>query len=503
MGKQKISKPGLQPKKSIPLFRPPVVTVLGHIDHGKTTLLDFIRKENVAQKEAGGITQHIGAYQIKVKIEKGKLITFIDTPGHEAFSKMRSRGAKVADIALLVISAKEGVMPQTKESVTHIKEAKIPMIIAVNKIDLFKSKAEREVAIRKIEKQLKKLEVIVEKEGGEIVCLPISAKTGENVKDLLEMVILLSEMKGIKAKKGALLEGVIIDSQVDRRRGVLSTVLVRQGNLKVKDSVETEGIKGKVKGLFDEYGKKVEIAGPSKPVQVSGFEKAPPIGGIVKFQEEEKAISLTYKTAILSKTKEPHKEILIPEDKEKELRVILKTDTLGIKEAILAALGKGVEIILSGIGDISESDIFLAKTSKAPILGFNVNLLPDIKKLAQNEGVKIKIYDVIYKLLEEVEEIREFLKEGKREKILGRCRVIAEFETKKKKIAGVAVLEGRIARGDKIKILRGEKEIGQGRIISLRHRKEDIPKAEIGEEAGVGFSKELDFKIGDVVKSIG
>lgn len=491
MVKQKISKPTL-------VSYPPVVAVLGHIDHGKTTLLDFVRKTHVAQKEAGGITQHIGAYQAKVRIEnEERLITFIDTPGHEAFSKMRSRGAKVADIALLVISAKDGVMPQTKESIAYIKEAKIPMIVAINKIDLFRSKAEREAVVRKIEKQLKKLNVVVEREGGGVVSLPVSAKTGQNVKDLLEMIILLSEIKGIRGKKDAPLKGVIIDSQVDRRRGVLATVLVREGSLKVKDLVEAEKVKGKVRAMFDEYQKSVKVAGPSKPVQVLGFKQPPAVGAIVKVlgeKEESLLFSPSPKRASV-------KDFLSGE--EEGLRVILKTDTLGTKEAILPILSKKAEIVSSGIGDITQSDVFLAKTSQAPILGFNVNLLPEIRKLAQNEGVKIKIYDVIYKLLEEVEEIAEFLKEVKKEKILGKAEIIAQFEVKKKKIAGARVLEGRIARGDRVKILRGDKEIAQGRIVSLRYKREDIPKAEIGQECGIGFSQKLDFQVGDVVKSIG
>lgn len=486
--------------------RPPVVTVLGHIDHGKTTLLDFIRKENVAQKEAGGITQHIGAYQVKIKAEKQeKPITFIDTPGHEVFSQMRSRGAEVADIALLVVSAKDGVMPQTKESIVYIKKAKIPMIVAINKIDIFESKAEKGVAVKKIEKQLKKLGIIVEKEGGEIVSLPVSAKSGENINDLLEMIVLLSEIKGIKVKKGVPLKGVIIDSKVDRRQGVLATVLVQQGYLKVRDLVEAEGVQGRIKALFNEYGQKVEMARPSKPVQVLGFEKAPPIGGIVKSQKSQKSTSLASKRFVSSVAAPSiiKSRLALEGTEEEKLPVILKTDTLGTKETILTALGKRVEIVAASIGDISESDVFFAKTSKAPILGFNVTLLPEIKNLAQREGVKIKIYHVIYKLLEEVEEIIEFLKEEKKEKVLGRAEIIAQFTIKKKKIAGVRILEGRIARGNRIKIMRGEGEIGQAKIISLRHQKEDIVKAEIGEECGISFSKELDFKIEDVVKSIG
>jgi len=483
--------------------RPSVVTVLGHIDHGKTTLLDFIRKENIAQKEAGGITQHIGAYQAKVKIGKeDKLITFIDTPGHEAFFKMRSRGAKVADIVLLIISAKDGVMPQTKESIVYIKEAKIPMIVVINKIDVFRTKAEKKVAIEKIAKQLKKLDVVVEKEGGETVCLAISAKTGENIDDLLEMIILLAEMKEIRVKENACLKGVIIDSQIDRRKGVLATVLVREGSLKIGDQIVSEDIKGRVKALFDEYGKKVKTAGPSKPVQVLGFEKTPSTGGVVGLIiKKAKLTPVQFSSFFKKKTLS---ERLANENAEDEkLRVILKTDTLGTKEAVLAALKDKVMMVSSAIGDVSESDVFLAKTSKTPILGFHVGIMPEVKRLAQNEGVKIKIHDIIYRLLEEVDEIIKFLKEGKKEKVLGRAEIIAQFEIKKKKIAGAKVLEGRMARGDKIKILRGEEEVGQGRIITLRHGKEDVSKSEMEEECGMGFSKKLDFEVGDIVKSIG
>ena len=492
--------------------RPPVVTVLGHIDHGKTTLLDFIRKENIAQKEAGGITQHIGAYQASVKIGKEeKLITFIDTPGHEAFFQMRSRGANVADIAILVISAKDGVMPQTKESIAYIKKAKIPLLVAINKIDVFSNKSERKVAVIKIEKQLKKLDIVVEKEGGEVVCVLISAKTGENVEDLLEMLVLLFEMKGAKAEKDAPFQGVVIDSHVDRQKGILATVLVREGNLKIRDEIQTGNVQGKVKALFDEYGKQVKVAGSSKPVQVLGFVKAPSTGSIVRTQTRldltDKARQETQKgdaeDTERKTSKKTLKKGLIPGEKGDRLKVILKTDTLGTKEAILAAFDEKIEVVSSGIGDISESDVFLAKTSETPILGFKVNILPEIKKLAQNEEVKIKTYQIIYRLLEEIDEIMKFLKEGKKEKLLGKGEIIAQFEMKKNKIAGVRILEGRMARGDKIKVLRGEEEVGQGRITTLRQGKDDVTKVEMGEECGIGFSKKLDFKVEDVVKSIG
>lgn len=482
--------------------RPPVVTILGHIDHGKTSLLDFIRQASVAAKEAGGITQHIGAYQVKLKIDnQEKLITFIDTPGHKAFSQMRSRGAKVADIALLVISIKDGIMPQTKESVAYIKKAKIPMVVAINKIDLLRAKSERQVVIKKIEKQLANLDVALEKQGGEVIVLPISAKTGENVKELLEMIVLLAEVQELRVKKDSALKGVIIDSLIDQKKGVLATVLVREGNLKVKEEIEVEGIKGKVRALFDEYGKRVRSADPSKPVQVLGFKKAPPIGGIVS-GKGQKPVSFPSRPSS-SLAKEPDKQLLSPEDSEGKLRVILKTDTLGTKEAVLVALEERVEIVASSIGDINQSDIFLAKTSKAPILGFGVNLSSAMKKLAEEEKVKVKTYQVIYQLLEEVEEIIRFIKEGKKEKILGQAKIIAQFEVKDKKIAGAKVIEGRLARGDKVKVLRGEEEIGQARISSLRHQKEDIKKAEMETECGLSFSKELDFEVGDVVKSIG
>lgn len=497
--RQKDKQPTVE-KKEITV-RPPVVTVLGHIDHGKTTLLDLIRKENVAQKEAGGITQHIGAYQTSVKIEnKEKFITFIDTPGHEAFAKMRSRGAQVADIALLVISAKDGVMPQTKESIRYIKDAKIPLIVAINKIDLFKSKAEKEAIVKKIAGQLKKINVLTEVEGGKVICLPISAKTGENVKDLLEMIVLVAEIGELKLKKEAPLKGVVIESQVDRRRGILASILVREGILKIKDLIGVEGIQGKVKALFNEDGKRVKMAGPSQPVQVLGFNQAPPIGGIVKSEKTRPPARFATKRA--DRVKKLKKQPVLKDTKEK-LKIVLKTDTLGTQEAVMAALEDKVEIITAGVGDISESDIFLAKTSKAPILGFNISVLPEIKRLAQSEGVKIRIYDVIYRLLDEVEDVVKFLKEEKKEKVLGRTRIVATFKIKKKKIAGMKVLEGRVARGDKIKILRDDQEIGQGRITTLRHQKEEIPKVEMGEECGAFFSKELDFEVGDVVKSIG
>jgi translation initiation factor IF-2 len=470
-------------KEKLPT-RPPVVAILGHVDHGKTTLLDKIRKTSVVAREAGGITQHIGAYQV---IHKGKTITFIDTPGHAAFVKMRARGAKVTDLVVLVVAADEGVKPQTLESLKHIKAAKTPYLVAINKIDL------PNIIVDKVKKELAKNDILVEGFGGDIVAVPVSAKTGKGINELLEMILLLAEMANLRADPKASLEAVVIESRLDRARGPVAAVLVKNGTLRLRDEIVADKLGAKVKAMSNETKKSVKEAGPSKPVEVLGFKGLPPVGSKVKKTRvvEEEA----------SKPK-PTKKVVTKKGESKKLRIILKTDVAGTLEAILASFPGEVEVVDSGVGDINDSDVLLASTTNSLLLGFNIRVPSQIRKLAQTEGVKIKTYRVIYELLEEAEkQALKVLEPTIDEEILGQAEIIAEFEAKKKRIAGCKVREGRIAKGDKLHLKRGTELIGNCRIKSMKQGKENVEKAKKEEEFGAVLAPSLDFRLGDMLVS--
>lgn len=464
--------------------RPPVVAVLGHVDHGKTSLLDKIRKTNVVAKEFGGITQHIGAYQVKVK---NRLITFIDTPGHEAFSEMRSRGAKVADLAVLVIAADEGVKPQTLESLKYISQAKIPYLVAINKID------KPNLDIDWVKKEMAKNDILVEDQGGKIVSVLTSAKTGKGIDELLEMILLVAEMEEIKGDTKAKLKAVVIESKLDKRRGPLATVLVRDGSLEVGDQIEADGAFAKIKAMFDENGQLVKLAGPSKPVEVLGFKTVPPIGSLVKGTEK----------IIAPLSEQPKTELAKKEEaEENKLRLVIKADVNGTLEAILAGLPKEVEMIDSGVGEVNESDVLLAGTTGAEIIAFNIKTPVKVKKLAETEKVKISDYQIIYKLFEEIEEkVKKLMEPFAGEEILGRAEILKEFEIDKKRIAGCRVIEGEVKKRDKLHLQRGEKLVGDCRIKSMKTGKEKIEGAKAGEEFGAILSPSLDFEIGDMLLS--
>ncbi len=461
--------------------RPPIVVVMGHVDHGKTTLLDYIRKTNLAAREAGQITQHIGAYQAALGNKK---ITFIDTPGHEAFEKMRSRGARVADLAVLVVAADDGVMPQTKEAIRHIKEAKIPLIVAVNKTDL------PGLNLEKIKKQLVKEDVLLEGYGGDVVSLPVSAKTGKGVKELLEMISLVAEMEKITGDAHGALEAVVIESELDRNRGPVASVLVKNGTIRQGDNIFVENIKGKVRAMINDKGERLKEALPGTPVAILGLEKVPAVGAVltnVGTTKEEAAAGSAGPTKALTGDL---------------LKIILKADVAGTLEAIIASLPQEkLQIINSGMGDIGEADILLAKTTGAIVIGFNVRLSASAAKLAETENVKVKTYQIIYELLKELKDVMEVLGKPPEEESLGKAEIIAEFPTEKNKIAGCKVIEGRLALGDKVKILHLEKELGRAMIKSLRKQKEAVPKAELGQECGIILEPQLDFNIGDIVIS--
>lgn len=475
------------------ISRPPIVTILGHVDHGKTTLLDFIRKSSVASKEHGGITQHIGAYQVT---HNSKLITFIDTPGHAAFEKMRSRGANVADIAILVVAIDDGIMPQTIEAIKHIQGAKVPMIVAVNKMDL--PGIDKNISLQKLKKQLSDQKINLEEYGGDVPLVPLSAKTGEGVDKLLEMILLVSEMHELKGDPQAGTAGVVIESALDKFKGPVSTLLVRNGTLKKGDQIMVGGVKGKIRGLFDHNGKAVEMAGPSMPVEILGLEAVPPVGAVLgelpEVKEAEAIKSLVDR---------------LKEGDTKTLKVIIKADKQGSLEAIQASLDKQneerkvIDFVYTGIGDIGEENIKLASSVGAIVIGFNVKVAPTAAKHAETEHVLIRNYTIIYELLEDVEEVVQTLLEvGQLEEVLGKANIIAEFpHGKTEKIAGCRMIEGIIAKGQKIRIVREGKLVGETKLKFLKKVKEEVNKVEKGNDCGMLFDPPVDFTIGDVVES--
>lgn len=478
------------------ITRPPVVTILGHVDHGKTTLLDFIRKTSVAAKEYGGITQAIGAYQVE---HDGKTITFIDTPGHAAFEKMRARGAQLADIAVLVIAIDDGVMPQTVEAIKHIQSANIPMIVAINKIDL--PGIDIKVQTEKIKKQLSDNKVLVEEYGGDVPVVLVSAKTGERVSDLLDTINLVAEINELKGDPEKLATGIVIESHLDKFKGPLATVLIRNGTLKKGETISVQGIPAKIRGMFDFAGKPLNSAGPSTPVEILGFSAVPPIG--VSFGEETEIVIKEEKEKVLSFIDK------LKEEKEKLLNVIIKADKQGSLEAIETLIEQmnkeeqHIKIISSATGDIGDSDIELAKATKAIVLGFNVKVSPTASKLAEINNVLLRTYKVIYELSEELEDVvMGILKPGKVEEVFGRAQILAEFPYgKAERIAGCKVIEGTISKGPKVRIIREGEIIGETKIKSLKKAKEETSKVEKGNECGMIFDPLINFQVGDLVES--
>jgi len=464
--------------------RPPVVTFLGHIDHGKTSLLDKIRQTNISQKEIGGITQKIGAYQIEYQGEK---ITFIDTPGHEVFANMRSRGAKITDLAVLVIAANEGVMPQTEESLRHIQEAKIPFLIALNKMDLPGADPE------KVKNQLTRLGVLVEDRGGEVVTVPVSAKTGEGIEDLLEMILLLAKMNDLKVPVGVPFSGVVIESGLSSRRGVEVSLLVQEGELKKDDEIWAGNQKARVKAIFNDQGRPILKAGVSQPVLVLGFSSVVPTG--------EKVLSID-KAVELEKKLNLQKDKFAVKETAGKLAVIFKTDTLGVLEAVLGLpIVSELAILGSGVGEINESDVLLASSFGGQIFGFNISCGKGIEELAQVEGVKIQRFNLIYELDEALEEeVKNFSSQKEEANVLGEGVILAKFNVGGEVVAGGKVLRGEIVRGGEIELWRGKEKVGGAKIVSLREGKKDIERARAKEEFGAVFSPRLDFAVGDVIR---
>ena len=490
--------------------RAPVVTVMGHVDHGKTSLLDYLRKANVVAGEAGGITQHIGAY--KVKLDSGKQITFLDTPGHEAFTAMRARGGQAADIVVLVVAADDSVMPQTVEAINHARAANVPIVIAINKVDKPESNPER------IKQQLSEKDILVEEWGGKYQSVEISAKQGKNIDQLLEKILVEAELLDLKADPHKEARGVVLEAKLDKGKGPIATVLVQKGTLKVGDSFVSGVYSGKVKAMFDERENKVEEALPSTPIVVLGFDGVPQAGDtfvVLESEKDTKAISLKRQQL---KREQDFRQVKfvtlddiskqIQEGKQVELKIILKADTDGSAEALADSLHKlttgetKVLVIHKAVGSISESDILLAEASGAIVIGFNVRPNLNARKLAEKNNIDVRLYNIIYNLIDEVKHALEgMLAPDISEEVTATIEVRQTFKVPKiGLIAGCYVLDGKIIRNNKVRLLRDGFVIFDGGISSLKRIKDDVREVESGYECGIGLENFNDVKVGDIIE---
>ena len=491
--------------------RPPIVTVMGHVDHGKTSLLDFIRNANVIAGEAGGITQHIGAYH--VTLPQGGQMTFLDTPGHEAFTAMRARGAQVTDIAIIVVAADDAVMPQTKEAINHAQAAGIPMVIAINKMDRPEANAD------KIRQELSEMNVLVEEWGGKFQSQEISAKNGTNIEELLEKVLLEAEMLDLKANPGKRAIGTVVESSLDKGRGYVTNLLVEGGTMRIGDAVLAGQFSGKVKAMFNERGARVDEAGPSVPVSILGFDGAPNAGDKFHvFEDEREARNIAVKRQQLQREQgvrsqrsvtleELGRRIAVGEFK--ELNLIVKGDVDGSIEALSDSLQKlstekvQVNIIHKAVGQVSESDILLASASSAIIIGFQVRPSGAARRLAEKEGVQIKLYSVIYKAIEEMKDAMEGLLSAKiEENVVGSAEIRETFKISKVgTIAGCFVIDGNIKRNNKVRVIREGVVVYTGTLGSLKRFKDDVKEVAKGFECGLNIDRFNDIKVGDVVEA--
>lgn len=489
--------------------RPPVVTVMGHVDHGKTSLLDAIRKTNVIEGEAGGITQHIGAYTVMVQDRK---IVFLDTPGHAAFTAMRARGAKVTDVAVVVIAADDGIMPQTVEAINHVIAAGVPIIVAINKIDKENANVER------VKQQLTEYNLVPEEWGGDTVVVPVSAKQKIGLDELLEMILLVSDMQELKANPDKPAMGVVVESKLDRGKGPVATVLVQTGTLHIGDNFVVGASYGKVRAMIDDKGTKIDSAGPSTPVEVIGFQGVPQAGDIFQVVESEKKAKFIATNKQLEQKEKEFKVVTrisldniydqIKSGKIKDLNIVIKADVQGSVEALSQALSRltvediKVRIIHAATGDISESDILLASASNALVIGFNVKIDPKAKTLAENENVDVRYYDIIYRVTEDVEKALVGLLEPEVVEVkTGKAEIRDKFKIKGGVAAGCYVLEGKILRNSKALVIRNGDVIFEGKLSSLKRFKEDVKEVNSGYECGISFDKFNDIEIGDIIES--
>ena len=514
--KLKERKSHLEKQKRVNLVtKSPVVTIIGHVDHGKTTLLDAIRKTNVTQKEEGGITQKIGAYQVEINHKK---IVFIDTPGHEAFTTMRARGVKATDIAVLVVAADDGVMPQTIEAINHAKAADVPVIVAINKID--KPNANTE----KVKKELSNYELVSEEWGGDTLMVEVSALQKKGIKDLLEAIVLQAEMMELKANPNIPAKGIIIETRLDKKSGIVGSLLIQEGQLKVGNYFVSGLSQGKVRSLIDDKGKSIKEAGPSTPVEINGFSSMPNAGDIFQVVPDEKFAKIIIgerenearlKSDQMKTTVSLDNLFMeMKEGKLDQLKIILKTDSHGSLDALKETIKKlmigneainevvEIEIIHSGVGNVTETDVMLASASNAIIIGFNI--LPDAntRKFAKSEKVEIRLYKIIYDLIDELEaSLTGFLKPKIEEVVTGQAEVRELFKIPKiGTIGGSYVINGKISKSDDVRVIRDGKLIYEGKVSSLKRFKEDVKEVNTGFECGIGVEKFNDIKLKDILE---
>ncbi|MDU7114877.1 MAG: translation initiation factor IF-2 [Peptoniphilus harei] len=490
--------------------RPPVVTVMGHVDHGKTSLLDSIKKTHVTQSEAGGITQHIGAYTVNLS---GKKITFLDTPGHEAFTSMRLRGAQTTDIAVLVVAADDGVMPQTIEAISHARSAEVPIIVAITKIDKPEANPER------VKQELMNENLVAEEWGGDTIVVGVSSKTGEGIDELLEMILLVAEMRELKANPNRRAIGTIIEANLDKAKGPMATILIKNGTLRFGDSIVSGVCSGRIRAMEDDKGKKVKKAGPSMPVVVLGLNEVPNAGDTIYAVNDDKtAKAIADKNSEISRERRLSQTTKISldnlfekisEEEVKELNIVVKADVKGSVEALNQSLLKlstnevKISIIHSGVGGINESDVTLASASNAIVIGFNVRPNINAIELAKAEDVEIRTYRVIYEIINDIEQAAKgMLDPDIVEEILGRCEIRQTFKLPNNQmVAGVYVLNGKILRNSKVKVLRDDVVIHEGDIASLKRFKDDAKELATGFEGGLVIDGFNDIKEGDLLES--
>jgi translation initiation factor IF-2 len=490
--------------------RPPVVTIMGHVDHGKTTLLDAVRSSNLVDKEFGGITQHIGAYQVRVK---GRPVTFIDTPGHEAFTRLRARGAKVTDIVVLVVAADDGVMPQTKEAISHAKAAEIPIIVALNKIDKPEANPDR------VKQQLSKEGLLIEEWGGKTICVEVSAKEKKNIGELMEMILLLGDILELKANPGVPAQGVVLEARLDAKKGPLATVLIQQGTLQTGQAFVSGLTYGKVRALFDEAGKPVRSTGPGAPVEVMGFSEVPVAGDVFQVTDDAESARrvVEFRKSRLARPAARPEAKLSLEDlfkkieggEGRQLNLIVKADVQGSVEVLNDLLPKletekvKISIIHSATGTVTEADVLLASASKAIIIAYNVRPQPNVLDLAKTEGVEVRDYRVIYQLTDDIKKaVLGLLEPVIKETYLGRAEVRRVFQIPRVgAIAGCFVQDGRIARNAEARVLRNGKPVFEGRVSSLKHLKENVAEVRKEYECGIGLDRFQEFEPGDIIEA--
>jgi len=491
------------------IARPPVITILGHVDHGKTTLLDAIRQTRVAEGEVGGITQHIGAYQIQ---HDGRTITFLDTPGHAAFTAMRARGAQGADIVILVVAADDGVMPQTKEAIAHAKAARVPIIVALNKMDRPNADPAR------VKQQLAEIGLVPDEWEGDTIIVPLSAKEKKGLDDLMEAILLVADNLDIRANPKGEVFGTVIEARIERGRGVVATLLVQNGSLKVGDVVVAGTSCGRLRAMFNHRGQKISTAGPSTPVSVMGLNEVPDAGDlfqIVPSEKEARDIIRGQQIAAQAQAQTQKRALTLEQlferfqaGETKELRLIVKADVQGSLEPIVSSLEElgigeiGVNILHADTGDISENDVMLASASQAVIVGFSVHTDATAQRMADAEGISVRTYNIIYRLTEDIEKaLKGLLEPEERKVVIGRAQVLAVFPASKLgRVAGCRVLEGELRRNAQVRVTRSGEGLYEGETSSLKRHQEDVREVRQGFECGIGLRNFNDFAVGDILE---